>query len=615
MTTATEEQTHTFQAEVRQLLDIVIHSLYTDKEIFVRELVSNASDALEKMRLKQLTEKDVFESERELGIEITTDEEAKTLTINDSGIGMSKDELVENLGTIAHSGTKAFLEKMKEQGDSNADVIGQFGVGFYSAFMAADHVDVHTHSWESGNEGHTWSSDGASGYSIADNPEATRGCSIVVHLKEDMEEFSKEDRIKAILEKYSNFVSFPIKLNGEHINKVEALWLKNKKDVSEDDYKEFYKFTAHAFDDPRYTMHFSADAPLAINALLFTPTENTEQFGMGQMEAGVALYCRKVLIDAKPDKLLPEWLRFVRGVIDSEDLPLNISRETMQDSALVQKLNGLITKRYLKFLEKEAKNNTEAYDDFYKKFSRFLKEGIATSYEHQQQLAGLLRFETSLQEPGELTNFAQYVDRAKDDQESIYYLTGVSRNAIESGPYLEAFKARGLEVCFFTEPVDQYVMEALPEFKGKKLVSADRGEIELDDVAMEGEELDSKKRKKLIKFLEEELSDRIEKVESSGRLIDSPVAALTPKEAPNAQMSAMMKAMGQDMPVTKATLEINPRHTVIHGLYELIESDKDTATLVAQQLTDNALLAAGLLENPHQMAARMNELIGKLVEK
>ena len=615
MTTATEEQTHTFQAEVRQLLDIVIHSLYTDKEIFVRELVSNASDALEKMRLKQLTEKDVFESERELGIEITTDEEAKTLTINDSGIGMSKDELVENLGTIAHSGTKAFLEKMKEQGDSNADVIGQFGVGFYSAFMAADHVDVHTHSWESGNEGHTWSSDGASGYSIADNPEATRGCSIVVHLKEDMEEFSKEDRIKAILEKYSNFVSFPIKLNGEHINKVEALWLKNKKDVSEDDYKEFYKFTAHAFDDPRYTMHFSADAPLAINALLFTPTENTEQFGMGQMEAGVALYCRKVLIDAKPDKLLPEWLRFVRGVIDSEDLPLNISRETMQDSALVQKLNGLITKRYLKFLEKEAKNNTEAYDDFYKKFSRFLKEGIATSYEHQQQLAGLLRFETSLQEPGELTNFAQYVDRAKDDQESIYYLTGVSRNAIESGPYLEAFKARGLEVCFFTEPVDQYVMEALPEFKGKKLVSADRGEIELDDVAMEGEELDSKKRKKLIKFLEEELSDRIEKVESSGRLIDSPVAALTPKEAPNAQMSAMMKAMGQDMPVTKATLEINPRHTVIHGLYELIESDKDTASLVAQQLTDNALLAAGLLENPHQMAARMNELIGKLVEK
>lgn len=614
MSTATEEHTHSFQAEVRQLLDIVIHSLYTDKEIFVRELVSNASDALEKMRLKSLTEKDVFEADRELAIEITTDEEAKTLTISDSGIGMNKDELVENLGTIAHSGTKAFLEKMKEQGDNNADVIGQFGVGFYSAFMAAYKVEVHTHSWENGTEGHTWSSDGATGYSIDENSDAKRGCSIVVYLKDDMEEFSQEARIKGILEKYSNFVSFPIKLNGEHINTVEALWLKSKSEITEEQYNEFYKFTAHAFDDPRYTMHFSADAPLTINALLFTPTENTEQFGMGQMEAGVSLYCRKVLIDAKPEKLLPEWLRFLRGVIDSEDLPLNISRESMQDSALVQKLNGLITKRYLKFLEKEAKNNSEDYLDFYKKFSRFLKEGIATSYEHQAQLAGLLRFESSLEEAGKLTSFAEYIDRAKDEQENIYYLTGMSRDAIESGPYLEAFKARGLEVCFFTEPVDQYVMEALPEFKGKKLVSADRGEIDLEDVATEGEELDEKSAEKLIEFLEKELGERVEKVEASGRLIDSPVAALTPKDAPNAQMRAMMQSMGQDMPATKATLEINPRHEVIHGLAKLVDSDEDTAKLVAQQLTDNALLAAGLLENPHQMAKRMNQLIEKLVK-
>ena len=613
MPTATEEHTHTFQAEVRQLLDIVIHSLYTDKEIFVRELVSNASDALEKMRLKQLTEKDIHEAERELGIEISTDEEAKTLTISDAGIGMTKEELVENLGTIAHSGTKAFLEKMKEGGD-NADVIGQFGVGFYSAFMAADKVEVATHSWENGTGGHTWSSDGATGYSIDESADAKRGCSIVVHLKEGMEEFATEVRIKQILEKYSNFVSFPIKLNGEHINKVEALWLKNKKDITEEQYQEFYKFAAHAFDDPRYTMHFSADAPLAINALLFTPTENTEQFGMGQMEPGVALYCRKVLIDAKPDKLLPEWLRFLKGVIDSEDLPLNISRESMQDSALVQKLNGLITKRYLKFLEKEAKNEPEKYEDFYKKFSRFLKEGVATSYEHQAQLAGLLRFESSLEEAGKLTNFAQYIDRAKDEQEEIYYLVGMSRDAIEAGPYLEAFKARGLEVCFFTEPVDQYVMEALPEFNGKKLVSADRAEIDLDEVAAEGKELSKKDSKKLIAFLEEELSGRVDKVEISGRLVDSPVAALTPKEAPNAQMRAMMQSMGQDMPASKATLEINPRHEVMHGLHKLIESDKDTASLVAQQLTDNALLAAGLLDNTHQMAARMNELIGKLVK-
>ena len=613
MSTETEEHTHSFQAEVRQLLDIVIHSLYTDKEIFVRELVSNASDALEKMRLKQLTEKGVYEADRELAIEITTDEEAKTITIADSGIGMNKEELVENLGTIAHSGTKAFLEKMKE-GGSDADVIGQFGVGFYSAFMAAYKVEVVTHSWEEGTEGHTWSSDGTTGYSIDETAEAQRGCKIIVHLKDDMAEFSQEARIKSILEKYSNFVSFPIKLNEEHINKVEALWLKNKKEVTEEQYSEFYKFTAHAFDEPRYTMHFSADAPLAINALLFTPTENTEQFGMGQMEAGVSLYCKKVLIDAKPEKLLPEWLRFLRGVIDSADLPLNISRESMQDSALVQKLNTLITKRYLKFLDKEAKDNTESYLDFYKKFSRFLKEGIATSYEHQEQLANLLRFESSMQESGEFTNFAQYIDRAKDEQESIYYLTGMSRDAIESGPYLEAFKARGLEVCFFTEPVDQYVMEALPEFKGKKLVSADRAEIDLDDVATEGEALSEKDSEQLIEFLEKELTARVDKVEASGRLVDSPVAALTPKDAPNAQMRAMMQSMGQDMPATKATLEINPRHAVIHGLHKLMSTDEDTAKLIAQQLTDNALLSAGLLENAHQMSTRMNQLIEKLVK-
>ncbi len=615
MSKKTKEHTHTFQAEVRQLLDIVIHSIYTDKEIFVRELVSNASDALEKMRLKQLTEKDIFEPDRELEIEITTDEEAKTLTIADSGIGMTKDELVENLGTIAHSGTKAFLEKMKKQGESNADVIGQFGIGFYSAFMAASKVDVISRSWEKDSKGHIWSSDGASGYDIEEYEDAHRGCSIVIHLKEDMVEFAKEDRIKGILEKYSNFVSFPIKLNGERINKVEALWLKNKKEITEEEYAEFYKFTAHAFDEPRYTMHFSADAPLSINALLFTPTENTEIFGMGQMEPGVALYCRKVLIDAKPDKLLPEWLRFLRGVIDSEDLPLSISRESMQDSALVQKLNTLITKRYLKFLEKEAKNDPEKYFDFYQKFGKFLKEGIATSYAHQEQIAGLLRFESSMTDPGKQTSFAEYIDRAKEDQDTIYYLTGVSREAIESGPYLEAFKARGLEVCFFTEAIDQYVMDALPEFKGKKLVSADRSELDLEDLEAEGEPLSEEETEKLIKFLTEELSERIASVESSGRLIDSPVAALTPKDAPNAQIRAMMQSMGQEMPMTKATLDINIRHEVIHGLAKLVESDKETAQLVAQQLADNALLAAGLLENPHQMTARMNQLIEKLVKK
>ncbi|MEO1858096.1 MAG: molecular chaperone HtpG [Rubritalea sp.] len=609
-----EVQQHGFQAEVKQLLDIVIHSLYTDSEIFVRELVSNASDALEKARLKQLTENSVYQADAELKISITTDEENNTLTIQDSGIGMNRDELTENLGTIAHSGTKAFLEQLKEKGDGNADVIGQFGVGFYSAFMAADEVEVSTHSWDPEAENLKWTSDGSTGYSIEEVDEQARGCKMVMKLKEGKEEFAKADRVKEILEKYSNFVTFPIELNGERVNKVEALWLKSKSEVSTEEYNEFYKFIGHAYDEPKYTMHFSADAPLAINALLFVPGENQEQFGMGQMEAGVSLYCRKVLIDAKPQKLLPEWLRFLRGVIDSADLPLNISRETMQDSALIQKLNKLITKRFLKFLAGEAKKDEEKYLEFYGKFSRFLKEGIATSFEHQEQLAGLIRFESTSTEDGKQTSFAEYIERASDDQEVIYFLTGASRDILTKGPYLEAFKARGIEVALFTDQVDQYVLDSMPEFKGKKLVPADRADIELDDLESEGEALDPSSLTALTGWMQDTLGERVEKVEAGKRLVDSPIAALAPKEAPNAQMMAMMKAMGQEVPTPKVTLEINPRSEVIKNLSSLQAKDDDLAGLVAQQLTDNALLAAGLLENPQEMVSRMNDLLARVAK-
>ncbi len=613
MSTETQHQ-HGFQAEVKQLLDIVIHSLYTDKEIFVRELVSNAADALEKIRLKQLTEKDVYGADLPLEINITTDEEAKTLTISDHGIGMTRDELAQNLGTIAHSGTKAFLEGLKEKGETNADVIGQFGVGFYSAFMAADTVDVHTHSWDNSGESLMWTSDGSTGYSIEETTEEVRGAKIVMRLKEGMEEFSKEDSIKEILEKYSNFVSFPVKLNGELINKVDAVWLKSKSDVTEEEYNEFYKFIAHAWDEPRYTMHFSADAPLSINALLFVPNENQEQFGMGQQDAGVSLYCRKILIDAKPEKLLPEWLRFLKGVIDSADLPLNISRETMQDSALVQKLNKLITKRFLKFLEREAKDSPEKYEEFYGKFSRYLKEGVATSFEHQEQLAGLLRMETSMTDAGKQTSFVEYIDRAPEDQEAIYYLIGSTREVIENGPYLEAFKARGIEVAYFTDGVDQYVLDSMPEYKGKKMISADRADIELDDVATEGEALDDAALESLSGFMAETLGERVEKVEAGKRLVDSPVAALAPAESPNAQMRSMMKAMGQEVPAAKVVLELNPRHQVIKNLSALQGSNEALAKLVTEQLADNAMLAAGMLDNPQAMINRLHDILGEVTK-
>lgn len=609
----TETETREFHAEVRQLLDIVIHSLYTDREIFIRELISNASDALEKLRLTQLTENEVFDGDLPLEINITTDETARSITIADYGIGMSREELAENLGTIAHSGTKAFLEKMRE--GTKPDVIGQFGVGFYSSFMVADRVEVFTHSWREEGEHLRWESDGASGYTIDEVEGQRRGARIVVHLKDEYEEFAKTQRVKGIIERYSNFVGFPVNLNGERVNTVDALWLRSKSEVSEEQYKEFYQFTAHAMDEPRYTMHFSADAPLSINALLFVPGENVERMGLGAQPPGVALYCRKVLIDPHPEGLLPEWLRFLRGVIDSEDLPLNISRESMQDSALVRKLNEVLTKRFLKFLGKQADENPEDYREFHDRFSRFLKEGIVASPLHQELLAGLLRFGSSMTEEGELTSLDSYVDRMKEGQEEIYYLVGPGREAIEKGPFFEGFRARGLEVAFFTEAVDDYVLEGLREYKGKKLVAANRAGIDLEELPdeSEGEDLTEEETEGLVSWLNSTLDDRVERVDAGKRLVKHPMVALLPEDAPNAQMRAMMAAMGQEAPEAKAKLEINTRHPLIRKLSSLQESQRDLAAQVATQLTDHALLAAGMEVSTGEISEGMAELLLELL--
>ena len=369
-------ETHQFQAEVQRVLDIVINSLYTDKEIFVRELVSNASDALEKLRHTQITEKEIHDDNLSLEINLTTDDKAGTLTIQDFGIGMNREELVENLGTIAHSGSKKFLEAMKEGDAAKDNLIGQFGVGFYSTFMAAEKVQVYTHSWDPAESGLVWESEGAGSYTIEEAEGQRRGTKIVVHLKEECKEFATEERIKHIIKQYSNFVQFPININGERVNTVEAIWLRNKSEISEEEYTDFYKFQANAYDEPLLRMHFNADAPISINSLLFVPKENTEKFGFGKMDPSVALHCRKVLIDAEPKGLLPDWLRFLKGVVDSADLPLNISRESMQDSALVQKLNTLITKRFIKLLQDTAKKKPDTYDSFWETFGLFIKEGI-----------------------------------------------------------------------------------------------------------------------------------------------------------------------------------------------------------------------------------------------
>ena len=609
-----EPQTQSFQAEVRQLLDIVIHSLYTDKEIFVRELISNASDSLEKLRLKELTEKGIYQGDLPLEINIATDEEAGTITITDHGIGMTSDELTDNLGTIARSGSKEFLEALKEKGDANASVIGQFGVGFYSAFMAAEKVEVYTHSWDDSAESLKWESDGQSGYTISEAQDEKRGARIVIHLKEDEKDFAKEDTLKGIIDKHSRFVSFPLSLNGERVNTVEAIWLKSKNDIKEEDYKEFYQYCAHAVDEPRHTLHFSADAPININALLFTPDENHERLGFGQMKAGVSLYCRKVLIDAEPQGLLPEWMRFVKGVVDSEDLPLNISRESMQDSALVKKLNTLLTKRFIKHIANEAKASPEKHEEFYERFSRFLKEGIATGFEHHEALAELLRFESSMTDEGKKTSFDDYLTRAKEDQDSIYYLVGIDRKSMEAGPYLEAFQKRGIEVIFLTDNIDDYIMETLREFKGKKLVSADRAEIDLDELPDEEAKLSEEESKELVEWLSKTLGDKVESVDMGKRLVSHPVVALTPQDAPSGQMRAMMEAMGQGAPEPKARLEFNPNHELVAKLNSLRKEDSEVASQVAGQLADNALMAAGMVKDPSSIIAGMNSLLGSLMK-
>ena len=628
MTSTPAPERHEFQAEVKQVLDIVVHSLYTDKEIFVRELVSNASDATEKLRHNQVAQKDadIFDADLDLEIQVTSDEETGQITIRDFGIGMTRDELIENLGTIAHSGSKAFLTALKESGERNDNLIGQFGVGFYSVFMVADSVKVYTRTWQAEGEGYCWSSDGSGAYEIEQVEGERRGTRIVISLKDEYKDFAKKARIEEIIKKYSAFVQFPVLVDGEKLNTIGAIWLKSKSEVSEEEYKEFYKFQAKAFDEPRFWLHFNADAPLEINTVLYAPTENMEGFGFGRMEPGVGLYCRKVLIDSEPKNLLPDWLRFVRGVVDSADLPLNISRESMQDSTLVQKLNKVITKRFLKTLEEKAKKEPEVYNDFWSSFALFLKEGVTTDFTHRDQLLRLLRYESSYTEEGVNTSLADYLSRAPEGQKEIYYLFGPSRAAIESGPYIEAFKARKIEVLYLYEPIDEFVMNHARAFEEKNFVSADNDEIDLDAIALETETdkeeaLEASESEALCAFIKEKLGDEVTEVSASERLVGSPAMIVNADKHMTAQMRKMMKAMqqkggGAEIPgmdgEPPVKLQVNPRHPLVKNLAALHGNNGDLAGLISQQLLDNARIAAGLLEDPSQMVQRNYQILEQL---
>lgn len=620
-------ETKEFQAEVKKMLDIVIHSLYTEREIFLRELISNSADALEKFRHQKVLSEEVFDAHLPLEIKIRADKEKKTLTITDTGIGMDRGELEENLGTIAHSGSRSFWAGLAENQRKDVNLIGQFGVGFYAAFMAASRVRVQSRSYRPEDSGHEWVSDAAGTYTISPCPGIRRGTKIILDLKEDAEEFADEERIKQIIRRYSSFVPFPIKVADETVNTVQAIWTRSKKEIKEEEYQEFYKFIANAFDEPLARLHFSADAPLAVKALLFIPKENFERMGFGRMDPGVNLYCQRVLIEQHSKSILPEWLRFVKGVIDSEDLPLNISRQALQDSALVAKINRVISKRLLKFLAELAKDQPETYEKFWQSFGMFLKEGAISDFNYRKELAGLLRFESSATEPGKLTSLEEYISRMAPEQKDIYYISGPNRESIENGPYIEAFRKRKLEVIYTLDPMDDFAFSHIGEFNEHKLTSADRGDLDLDELnkgeeakqdgekqAEKSEPLSREETTALTAWLKEVLGERIKEVKESKRLTDSPAMVVNPDGFLTSSMERVMRASGQNLPdFGGKNLEINPGHVLIGGLNRLRDSDGELARKVAEQIYDNAMIQAGLMTDPRAMVGRNYEILTKLV--
>jgi molecular chaperone HtpG len=606
---------HTFQAEIQQLLNIVIHSLYTDKEIFVRELVSNAADACEKLRFSQSSGAAVRDADTAPTIALVTDDKANTLTITDTGVGMTHDEMVTNLGTIAHSGTKAFLKQLAEEKKPDVGLIGQFGVGFYSAFMAAKRVTVHSRSFIPEEPGWQWVSDGAGGYEITPQADLPRGTKIVLELKDEAKEFGEKSTIERIIKRYSSFVPFPIELNGEKVNTVQALWTRGKSEIKPEEYDEFYQFIGHDQEKPLLRLHFNADAPIAIQSLLYVPAKNWETMGMGRVESEVNLYCRKVLIQAKAKGLFPEWLRFLKGVVDSEDLPLNISRETMQDTSLMQKLNKVLTSRFLKFLDETAEKDSETYEKFYEEYQRFLKEGIVIDFTHKDALGKLIRYESSTTEKGKTTSLADYVKRMTSEQKEIYCLMAPNREAAEASPYYEVFRERKFEVLFLYDAWDEFVMDHLREFDGKPLKAAEKADLDLNEPKKEGA-LDEATGKSLAEWLKASLGDKVAEVRVSSRLVESPAVVVDSDKFMTSSMRRMLKAMKKDdeaIAPAKLDLEINPAHPIITRLEAARQKDATFAADIAETILDQARVAAGVMEDPRAMLKRMNSLLERVL--
>jgi molecular chaperone HtpG len=608
-------EVHQYQAEMQKLLEILVHSLYTEREIFLRELVSNASDALSKVQLTTLTEEKVLDKDADLQITIYFDEDKSQIVIEDSGCGMTKDELIDNLGTIANSGTLKYLQQAQAENKSAENLIGQFGVGFYSVFMVADRVELTTRSWQIDAQAWQWSSDGGGQYEVSQVDYEKRGTRVTVFLKEDAKEFCSEWRLESIIKKYSNYLPFPVKLKDKTVNQVKAIWTQSKAEVKADEYKDFYKQISHSQQDPLHHLHFNIDAPIQYYALLYFPESIGNEVLYSRESKDIALYAQKVLIQSGNTHLLPSYLRFVQGVVDSEDIPLNVSRESVQKNALIEKIKNSLTLRVLKELQSLSEQNVEKYGKFWQQYGTLIKEGISADFKNKNRLMDLLRFNSSISEDS-LTEVSlkDYVSRMREEQKDIYYVTGGSREAILHNPNLEYFRKQSLEVLFMTDQIDDFMVADLREYDGKSLKNISQGDIDgINDADMSAPESSLSKEEKndILAFFEKQLKDRVSGVSDSKRLVDSPCSLVTPKDGMTAQMEKMMKMMDQKFKGEKRNMEVNMSHPIIQNLSEILQKDKKHPFLKdsVEQLYDNSMLVEGLLEDPVQVLSRFQKFM------
>ncbi|HFD38341.1 MAG TPA: molecular chaperone HtpG [Anaerolineae bacterium] len=606
-------ETFEFKAEIQQLLHILVHSLYTEREIFLRELLSNAADALNRVQFEMLTNRDVLDADAELCIRINVDEEARTITVADTGIGMTREEIVEDLGTIAHSGAAAFLRRLAEEERPSVELIGQFGVGFYSVFMVAEEVRVVSRSYRPDAQAVEWVSDGGTDYRIGPADKADRGTRIEIKLKEDAAEFANPWRLEQIIHKHSEYVPFPIYIGDkkEPVNRQLALWRQPPREVTEDEYHDFYKQLTLDFEKPLLHTHLVTDVPVDIRAILYVPARRERGLLNLRTDYGLRLYIRNVLIEEYNKDLLPNYFRFVEGVVESEDLPLNISREAVQASPAARRIQRALTRKLIKELTTLAEEKPEAYAAFWREFGLFLKEGVAAEPTAQQDLLPLLRFHSS-KSGEELISLAQYVERMAQDQKAIYYVLGEDLNSVARSPHLDYFLAHDIEVLYLVDPIDSFLAVALPEYEGKPLKNVDDAGLDLPtEEAEEGETIAEADFNRLVGRFVQVLGERVIEVRESKLLKDNPCRLVSPENAPAREMARLYRLLDREYEVPRRILEINRRHPIIINLARLVAEQPEAEVIDAaiEQLFENQLLMEGLHPNPAEMVPRIQQLL------